>query len=260
MTHSCELSDYRIDRHLLGMESHEERHALQTHLQQCEACLNKVEHMRQQQQAYQVPKRLVRKLEKQYGPKSESIFQKWFWWPSLATATAAILLLVANPFKGKDHDGFGIKGPKPPSLWVALQRQGKIRLATSGERFFPKDKIRLAYRWKTKKECHVFILHRDAKRLTPLFPETRQEKSLRIQPNTRVELPGSFEMDDNKKGYEELLACFSQHPLTFQQVKRSLQPRTGKHTPPLLPKRTHVTPEAQSPCQFVLLFILKRGN
>lgn len=286
MQQSKHLSDYRIDRYLLGLDSPEATQTLLTHLDTCSHCRSRVEQFRLQQQSYEVPTHLVKRVVEQSRRPSFwdnlQLSPVWFQWLGAASVASLVVLWVSGqwntsfidtrhkntskkhitasiPPQPRTNDALIVKGQGKPKLWVALRRGTVIRYARSGELFYPKDRIRLAFQWKTHtaqkrniSKKFVYLLHQDCKSVSPLYPNSTQQKSQAIRSNKRITLPGSFELDQNRSGSEMLWACFSQTPLSFQRISRTLPDCTQWNTGRLLVK--------EHTCTKWIAFKLKRGH
>lgn len=272
--HSVHLSDYRIDRHLLGMDSEQDEQLFLAHIGACSSCREKVAELRAQQQSYELPSALVARVVDAAGPSGfwEGLVLPWYGWVGALSAVGALAFLWTlptfslfsdpNPLKRKTPhvrrdtpNGFLVKGKEKPLLWVALQRGKVIRYARSGERFYPKDRIRLAFQWKagtSLKKRYVYLLHQDCQSLSPLYPRTKSSKSQAILSDERVKVPGSFELEENPKGSEMIWACFSHVALTYQHIAKALpacqQWQKGKVS------------VKQQACDTLVAFTLKQGQ
>ncbi|TNE50990.1 MAG: hypothetical protein EP343_06015 [Deltaproteobacteria bacterium] len=239
------LSEYRLDKHALGLETPEELEETQRHLSTCELCRLDVEQVRQ---GLHSPSHVAIPTLPWWQEWLHGMQRAWLL-TTLAGATAALAVFfyVANPFPSKTSQRWLAKGA--PVLMVALQRKGKVRPARSGEMFYLGDKIRLAYRWDYP--GYVFFLHRDRRsQATPLYPSEATRPSIQTQQGGNQLLPGSLEVEGKPDGFEEIWACFSTQPLSWQAVTRSLPTQTS------LQLRWEPGPRKQ--CNYLIRFLLRR--
>jgi len=244
------LSEYRMDRYLLGIETDAEQKRRLHHLERCSACAQKLARYQEESQRYAPPSRLASSIHDALGrerPSPPPWFSSWFVWLS-GVAVAGVLLMWSGVSLWQRSDGFLPKGRPIPKLILAVKRAGQIRLARSGELFFAKDQIRIAYRWDIKRRGFLFVVHRTQHRkVSPLFPASERSYSLRVLPRRRVSLPDSFELDGQRDN-EEIWACFSDRKLGFRQVQKAL-PSAGS-------ARWSARPRGD--CEYLLLFLLRR--
>lgn len=146
----------------------------------------------------------------------------FIWTPSLksnlVSSTFSTILDASSP--ASRH--LVTRGGKSPILSVYLKRGQQKRIASSKEHFYKGDRLRLAIDW--TRSGYVFVLHRDANgQLSPLYPASRQEQSIRCPKGKNQALPGSLSITGKSKGDEEIWACFSMRSKTFQSVVKSIQ-------------------------------------
>lgn len=250
------LSEYRIDRHVLGLETQQERRHTELHILDCTGCYHAVREIQKEhadfvsleaplphalEEAIKTVSRDAVYAETQKETERQAIpgwFQRWLhnWTATLAVAVAACAVLalpqVLQPLSnipridadvGVPYVGF--KGSTQPRLLVALQRKGTIRLARMGEPFRHLDSIRIACEWRSENPGYVFIFHRDlSSTWTPLYPSDPEKKSVPLSMGRVHDLPGSLEVDDASHGREEIWACFSKKPLSRDVVQRAIPP------------------------------------
>lgn len=239
------LSEYRLDKHALGLETPEEYKQTQRHIASCQRCLEDVEFVRQgmrKSHSVTIPVH-------PWWQEWLNLTTRFLTLPNLAGAAVvvALFLYTFNPFQPPTPQPWIAKGT--PVLMVALQRKGKVRPARSNEVFYNGDQIRLAYRW--DHPGFLFVLHRDRhNKATPLYPLEENQTSLKTQIGGNKLLPGSFELEGKSDGTEEIWACFSSQPLSWDEVKQSL-PETSS-------TQLRWEPGPRKQCSYFIRFLMRR--
>ena len=276
------LSAYRLDQYFLGTQAHEDHNQSAKHLQSCPRCqeaLRRLEEEAALATALIAQKRLLdeptaliaqkrlldeptaeREGSKRRSTKDEGIFsviRALFlrWRGGLAASACAILAVFGwvqlrkespTPEEGRYAT---IRGEEA-SLRVIRKRGALVEMTHSGDAFRAGDLLRLVVRW--KQGGYLWIVHRSAKgSYTPLYPSKKTAQSRQIASHQAVEMEGSLEVDDEALGNEEIAACFSAKPLSFELATQAIQEAHGK-APSLLSQ------DQQGACQIIQRFVLSR--
>jgi len=273
------LSEYRLDRHFMGLESPQEHTQTQKHISQCPVCQKELaERQALQKEAHTIAipglkispwQQLIESMKRFFSPSSSGFY------PLVTVASIACLgLLIYNTLpdpenpettpkqvrktpkkpqkvrqRTKVRKRYLLKGTKKPQWIIALQRKGQRRLARSGEFFEVGDLLVLAYQWGM--DGFVYTVYRDTKNdIAPIFPRKAKQKSLPISKGIRLKRPGSLEVEGKPEGQEELWTCFSRKPLSFQDVEEAL--------PKQRPSDLRWSPGPAGKCLFLHRFVLNR--
>lgn len=218
------LSDYRIDKHLLGVESPEERAQTLEHIQICPSCAQKYRQFKETKESFVGLPQDYRTIRQTLEEPPSFSLPSWLFVP--LTLAGALLLLWLQPWQQQQtkNQHLTIKGKKPPTIFVALKRNQAIQLVSSGFGFKKEDKLRLAVMWKTTQPYFLFVLHQGVRQdWSPMYPDSKEKESLRIAPNQRVELPESLTVSGKNEGSETIWFCFSKRQLPFTQAVDALR-------------------------------------
>ncbi|MCK6511001.1 DUF4384 domain-containing protein [Myxococcota bacterium] len=278
LSSSC-LSEYRMDRHLLCLEPEAERRESEAHIAACPRCRQEMAWLRQERADFlshpAPPLALEQALAASSTPQptpsrgfdptqgngptwatASSRSQPtqpsrpWAIWASVATCSVALLLsLSLSSLWTPQHTIY--RGVETPVFLIGLKRGAVIRQMASGESVKAGDHIRLAYQWRTQKPAYLYILHRDQEgRLSPLYPASAEQPSLRLDSPNETTLPGSLEFDQATHGHEEIWACFSRQPLHFRALNAQI---------PSPDAWAHQEPKPHGPCAYLLLYRFRRS-
>ena len=266
-------SEFAMDAHWLGGDVEDTQHTFRAQLNASEeAQRHWLEHLEATETPF-VPSdawkarvearwKQERQEEMAQAPIPEELPPRWLrWWQnwglSMALAAACLFFVLRPTVSFDRYTGIrgrytGVKGSDVQGrLWVALRRGAQTRVVPSGTKVQPGDRIRLAVQWASVRKKYVFVVHRDGLgELSPLYPAHKSRRSLRLLSRQRRVLQDSFEVENKPHGSEQIWACFSYKPLSWEQVSRHL------------PARKQVWSSApHGPCASLTLFLLKRkGN
>jgi hypothetical protein len=276
------LSAYRLDQYFLGTQAHEEHNQSAKHLQSCPRCqeaLRRLEEEAAQATALIAKKRLLdeptaliakkrlldepkaeRDEKKRQSAKEDSIFSLLFslflrWRVGLAAFACAILAVfgwsqLRRVGKTTEYGRYATIRGEEASLRVIRKRGALVEMTHSGDAFRAGDLLRLVVRW--KRGCYLWIVHRSAKGgYTPLYPSKKTAQSLLLPTEEAVELEGSLEVEGEAQGNEEIIACFSTKPLSFELATKAIQSANEKNA-------NFVVQEKQSVCEIIQRFVLSR--
>lgn len=273
MSKHC-LSEYGLDRHLLGLESEEERVHSLAHIATCELCMrDRDEWLAAEAVPVAIP---------ELAPSPWERFWSGSWLPvsfgtGLAAACAVALLWWTQGKQPVDTSGtllrhvpftqmptrrpvvrkqgllpLATKGEQRPEVWLERTHQGQTEKVDSGVWVEAGDEIRVWFRWVAG--GHVMLLHQDQKgAFSPLWPASQNEPSAVIHQGGAQSLPNTFEVFGPPTGKELIWGCFSAKSLSFAKVRRAIEARAGTFQLQQRPGKAAV-------CRWLVRFVMKRDK
>ncbi|MCB9637362.1 MAG: DUF4384 domain-containing protein [Myxococcales bacterium] len=242
------VSAYRLDRHFLGAETPAERAQTLQHVEGCAHCKGELVQLQRHAAHAEV-------FLDQHAPRS--IFDFFGGWGPLALGFCMLLVavvgwrLVEQTRLAGRQGGYSVIRGEAPHLRVIRKRGPLIEQVRSGDGFAAGDLLRLVVRW--QEGGFVYVVHRSATgEMSPLYPAQKNERSLRLESDKEVELPGSLEVEGPAKGREEIGVCFSRAARPFHQVIEALK----KVRQARLERSTNERKDA--PCAYLQRFVLFR--
>ncbi len=212
------LSAETIDLLMLGSLAEPEGAKAKAHLSSCQTCKARWDELEEDKAHFEkfVFPRTLPKIEERARGRflADRIREKWqILVPAFGLVAAALVAVVALPqHQAADEPYIGIKGP--PSMKVYAQRaEGGQLEVKDGTALKPGDRIRFVVNPAGAK--HVVIASKDGAGQVTVFYAQALEDGLQ-------ELPGSIELDE-ALGREEVVAAFSDRPLSADEVKGALE-------------------------------------
>jgi hypothetical protein len=203
----------------------QETNRIENHLGGCVAC--RAVFSKIQENAAEYEKKTdahLAQLKAQLTASSSPKFQK-LWLPSLAFATASIILILVLILPSSDP---------PPDNYIAFKGEFSFQVVAKrdSEQFIVQDSIQLTkgdllrFSIVTKDPGYLSIFSvNGAGQISPFYPEVEPQtifQPLRLEESGRQELPGSIILDD-WIGTEYLVVVFSNKTFDRRQVHQSIK-------------------------------------
>lgn len=226
------LSSETIDLLLLSALSAPETNEAKAHLDTCGSCKARWVELNEDKQRFEqfVFPRTLAKVEARAAAERGGFFERFklkLVIPSLVMVAAAVTLVVATqgptqvdgPGTQTEDDAYvGIKGA--PTLEVFAMRNGGGAFPVQPNmELQPSDRIRFVVNPADAK--YVLVASTDGAGEFSVYAPFGAGKSQLVKSAAKQELPGSIELDDTI-GVENIVAAFSNEPLTAEQVQAAV--------------------------------------
>ena len=224
-------SALELDAFLLAPLDRQADDSMVRHVQSCRYCQQTVAEQRQARQIFEseiFPDSVGAVTEQvsnqgRVAAKLASVLQGLFARPSLALASAAMLLLAAGvwQFIPKERPYIGVKGGADADLAVEVfcKRGERVFRVSDGDALLPDDMLRFAPT--ILKKGFLMIVSIEEGGTVNLYYPVGGGKAALIDQSTKT-LPGSIVLDESK-GAERLFVVFSEKPFNFEIVARAVQ-------------------------------------
>jgi len=204
-----------------------EKRGFTRHLQHCHECQRERDTLLAEQKAFDAAPERKSELDflnsqariKNIQLSFETRSSRWRWTVAapLAAACMALLIAVFTIQHAPPENDSTIRTKGDNTLVIYAQRNGKVSAVQ--DVCHPGEKLRARY-WTSKK--FIFVVGSDSTDpgFYPLYPmeETRSEQVI----TSPAETPDSWILDENA-GVQQIIAVFSERPLEFREVAKSLE-------------------------------------
>jgi hypothetical protein len=216
------LSNYALDRWLVGQLSEDEARAMQEHVDNCPRCSLRCDELSRQRTAFytRAPNWDGFEKRRSAAPVLPSAARRAWALP----LTAAAALLVIGVAVGVGFGSSELRSPAAerskggPSIGFFVKRGGRIRRGITGEEVIPGELLRFTY--STERPLYFALLHADSAGAAIHFPT--QPNAARIDAGREIPLDFSIRLD-SRLGTERVYGLFCEEAIPLEPIRAQLE-------------------------------------
>lgn len=216
------LSNYALDRWLVGQLSDDESSAMQEHVDDCPRCSLRHDELSRQRTAFYARVPSWDAFEER---RSAATLLPWSVrrrWPLPLTAAAALLAVGLGVGVGLGGSALRSSATERskggPSIGFFVKRGERIRRGITGEEVIPGELLRFTY--STERPLYFALLHADSGGATIHFPT--QPNAARIDAGRDIPLDFSIRLD-SRLGTEMVFGVFCEEAIALEPIRARLE-------------------------------------
>ncbi len=215
------LSDLVLDARRLGQLRQERAAAVEAHLEACAGCARRREELAADAAAFSArfaPAGLAEETLERAGARTSRRRRRLFALLVPAAAAVAVVLLVLPPAgPGPEPPGVRSKGGAGLAVW--LSRGGSVTPAEDGGEFSAGDALR--FRLHPGPHGYALLVGVEADGDVSVYVPAGGSRSTPVPPGRWTDCPHAVELDGSR-GWERLVALYSDRPLEAEAVRRAV--------------------------------------
>lgn len=216
------LSNYAVDRWLVGQLSEDELRAMQEHVDNCPRCSLRCDELSRQRTAFytRVPSWDALEKRRSAAPVLPSLARRSWALPLMAAAGLLVIGVgVGVGFGSSELWSSAVERSKGgPSIGFFVKRGERIRRGITGEDVIPGELLRFTY--STERPLYFALLHADSAGAAIQFPT--QPNAARIDPGREIPLDFSIRLD-SRLGTETIYGVFCEEAVALEPIRARLE-------------------------------------
>jgi hypothetical protein len=216
------LSNYAVDRWLVGQLSEDESRAMQEHVDDCPRCSLRCDELNRQRTAFYTRVPNWDTFEKRRGAAAVLPRPARRAWALPLMAAAGLLAIgvgVGVGFGSSELRSSASERSKGgPSIGFFVKRGEHIRRGITGEEVIPGELLRFTY--STERPLYFALLHADSAGATIQFPT--QPNAARIDAGREIPLDFSIRLD-SRLGTERVYGVFCEEAIALEPIRARLE-------------------------------------